>query len=286
MSKRKLSIILIIFIILVFLINTYSILKLNNELSYSSSIVEPEYEEVTIYSSATPLDDIYEKLDISLSTNEISTFLDSSSCTECMDLSLLGALFTENISDEYKIIYTVSRATSVSFTTNKKTMSDNYGYLVSLKKSTILSLAKQIFKEVTISDDHSTKYNYYNIENFICKKDTCYFNYIPFTKDTTFLDGYKTTTIIQNNTATLKYLYIKFIQSTNEQNFLNSQIYLYDSYNGNEIEKIENYTFYDATSLSNQNIFYMFSSYYDYLPSYEYTFNKNNILISVKKLDN
>lgn len=286
MLKRKLSIILIIIIILVFLVNTYNILKLNNELTYSSSIVEPEYEEVTIYSSATPLDDIYEKLDISLSINEIPTFLDSSSCTDCMDLSLLGAIFTEKIPEEYKIIYAVSRATSKAFTNNKETMSDNYGYLVSLKKSTIILLAKQIFKEVTIPDNYSTKYNYYNIENFVCKKDTCYYNYIPFTKDITFMNGYKTKIIVQNNLAILNYLYINYNHITEEQNILNSNIYLYDTYNGKEIEKVENYTFYNTSNLNNQNIFNIFSHYYDYLPSYEYTFNENNILISVKKLDN
>lgn len=286
MKKSNTIIILIVFIcIFISILGIYHLSKTTFEATAITSSSEEEYEEVTIYSSATPLDSVYEKLDISLSTEEIPEFLDSSSCTKCMGNNLLGSMFNENISNEYKIMYIINRATSMAFSYDEETMSSNYGYIVSLKKTTIEKLARQIFNDIAIPEKYSNKYNYYTIEDFTCKKENCYYNYVPFKLTNPVITGYETKTYFKNNIATLNYFYIKYnekIEVNNELGTIKTNIYLYDEYNGQEITKFEDYTFYSEST----NIFDTFSSFYESLPTYEYTFNEKNVLISVKKLDN
>ena len=289
MKKNKVLVISIIFLcLLVIFLYLYNSHKKTTPVETPVTETE-EYEEITIYSGATPLDSIFENIDISLNTEEIPSFLDSSSIPSCMQSTLVGAMFKDEISNEYKIIYSVNRATWIAFNYDETTMSENYGYIVSLKKETVEKLVKQIFKDVTIPEKFTTKYSYYGIEDFICKKDNCYYTYIPFGITGDVITGYETKTTIIDNIATLNYFYIQYGNSltTNEEiGTITTNISLSNTHTSKELISLKEYTFYPETSPDSTIIFDTFSPYFESLPTYEYTFDENNVLISVKKLDN
>lgn len=282
LENNKLSIIIIIISLLA--ITILAIYSNTRSLSDKKSNYEL-IKEKDIYSGAVSLDSIFNKLDISLAPEEIPEFIDSSSCPTCMHNDLVGDMLNEQISDEFKLIYILNRATWKAFEVDENTMTDNYGFIVSVERNTIKKLAKQVFDSITIPQKLQDDYYYYGINDIVCMEESCYYTYTPFGLTGHVVDGYEVKTTFDGTTATVNAIYIEYGQTKNENielETLTTSVKLKDYHEGKTINEYEEYTFKYETSETSTNIYDEFSKYYTAIPTYEYKF-ENNILKSIIK---
>lgn len=282
-ENNKLSI-LIIFISLIAIV-TLAIYSRNlgqHELSDNEEITD----EKEIYRGAVSLDSIFSNLDISLTDEEIPDFIDSSSISGVTHTKFIGAMLNEEISNEYKLIYTINRATWMAFNVDSTKMENNYGYIVSVKKDNLKKLATQIFTDFEIPENLQKGYYYLGINDLVCMKESCYYTYHTFGLTGHVFNGYEIKTIYNDNIATAQALYIEYgtsISLNDNLEALTTSVTLKDSYDGKKISSYQSYTFKYETSPYTTYIFDEFSQYYEDIPTYEYTFDNNNVLLKVEE---
>lgn len=282
-ENNKVSI-LIIFISLVAIIALaiYSSNRGKNEVSDNNEITD----EKEIYSGAVSLDSIFSNLDVSLTDEEIPDFIDSSSIPEVMHTNFIGAMLNEEISNEYKLVYILNRATWKAFDIEPTQMGNNYGYIVSVKKETINKLAKQVFSNFEIPKNLQKGYYYLGINDLVCMEESCYYTYTTFGITGHVINGYEVKTIYNDNIATAQAIYIEYgtsVSLNDNLETLTTAVTLKDSYGGKKISSYQTYTFKYETSPDTTYIFDEFSQYYEDIPTYEYTFDNNNILLKVEE---
>lgn len=282
-ENNKVSILIIfISIIAIIALAIYSSNRGKHELSDNNEITD----EKEIYSGAVSLDSIFSNLDISLTDEEIPDFIDSSSDPGVMHSKFIGAMLNEEISNEYKLIYTINRATWMAFDVNSTKMENNYGYIVSVKKDNLKKLATQIFTDFEIPETLQKGYYYLGINDLVCMEESCYYTYNTFGLTGHVFNGYEIKTIYNDNIATAQALYIEYGTSTSLNDnlgTLTTSVTLKDSYDGKKISSYQNYTFKYETSPYTTYIFDEFSQYYEDIPTYEYTFDNNNVLLKVQE---
>ncbi len=282
-NNNKLSII-IIFISII----TISVLALYSNSKIDTTNTQKNYElekEKEIYSAAYSLDSIFANLNISLKQTEIKDFIDSSSCVNCMHDNLVGDMLSDNISNEFKLAYTLNRATWAAFDEKEEVMSENYGYVVSVKRSTIKKLAKQIFDDIEVPKSISKKYYYYGVNDIVCMEESCYYSYSPWGLTGEVIDGYELKTEINKNVATTSFIYAEYgdnLTSNDVLNTLTGNITLKEEHNGLTVKQLSNYTFKKDMDAQDVNIYNEFSQYYKNSPTYIYTF-ENMVLKKVEK---
>lgn len=284
LENNKLSIfIIIVSITAILALSFYSTNREKPKKTNYNYNIEKEKE---IYSGAVSLDNIFNKLDISLKDEEINDFVASSSCYACMDTALVGAMFNEEISPEYKLIYTLNRATWQAFEIDEKTMSENYDYIVSVKRKTIEKLGKKIFKDFIIPKKLNKKYSYYGLKDLVCMEESCYYSYSTFGITGHVINGYESKIVDSNNgIKTAQAFYITYgtsIKENMELETLTADVTLSETIDSTPIAKYDSYVFKYETGPDTTNIFDEFSKYYQNIPTYEYYFD-NNILSKVIK---
>ena len=131
-EKNNKGIIIIVFILILILaiggpLIAYKILLDETPTNEKTPIIEEEtdeqdeedddYGDITIPEEIpdSQLDQIFKKLIFTQDNEAKLDLIDSSSCPNCMSENLLGAMINENISDEYKLVYTLSKATWQAF---------------------------------------------------------------------------------------------------------------------------------------------------------------------------
>lgn len=282
-ENKKLSLIIIIIsIIAMITLTIYS----NNRIKSKEPNNNETSNEKETPNGEISLDSIFNNLDISLSTEEIPDFIDSSSVPETMNNQFIGAMLNEKISNEYKLIYTINRATWKAFDKDYSTMENNYGNTISIKTDTIKKLASQIFSDFEMPEELPKDYHYQGIYNLVCTEESCYYTYEIFCLINIVNTGYKIKTTYNNNIATSQAIYIEYnslVSVNDESDTLTADITLKNSYNGNTISSYENYTFKKETSPYTTYIFDEFSQYYEKIPTFEYTFDNSNVLLKVEE---
>lgn len=245
---------------------------------------EPEIKEEEDDKTIT-FDNLFASMDISLNDDEIIDFIHSTSTSEFQSDNLTGNMFQEEISDEFKVIYTISRATWKAFDVNETFMASNYGTKVNLKKSTIEKLAKQVFNDVTIPEKITKDSKYGGIYDISCSEDNCTYSYTTFGLVAPVLSGYEAPLTKEGNNYIVKPIFIEYENETDSNNEIIADIILKDRHDGKVIKTLKQQKLSTLESEEEpRNPYYnSLSKYYTNLPTYTYEFNEENVLLSVKK---
>lgn len=247
---------------------------------------EPEIKEDEEDKTIT-FDNLFASMDISLNDDEILDFINSTSTSGFQSDNLTGNMFQEEISNEFKVIYTISRATWKAFDENETFMASNYGTKVNLKKSTIEKLAKQIFTDVTLPAEITKDSKYGGIFDISCSEDICTYSYTTFGLVAPVISGFEAPLTKEGNSYKVKPIYIEYEKITplDDNDDIMADIILKDRHDGKIIKtlKQQKLSAIENKEDSRNPYYNSLSKYYTNIPTYTYEFNEENVLLSVKK---
>lgn len=249
---------------------------------------EEEHTEVTIPEEIpdSQLDIIFKKIVFTQNNEAKLDLIDSSSCPKCMSDNLLGAMINENISDEYKLIYTLSKATWQAFDEEYNLMESNYNNKVTVKKETIEKLANQIFAEFKFPTSIAKDTWYYGIYDITCTTETCSYSYSTFGAIGVMDEGYliKTNETINLIEAQVIYLEVEDVKmSETNDNKVVGNFKLYQKHNSELITELKDFEMEPSSSEYETKEYDTFSPYFSKIDTYKYGFDKENRLKSVTK---
>ncbi len=229
------------------------------------------------------LDKYLDKYTYTVTEEDKLKLINSTNLRRCMSDTIYGEMFKENISDEFKLLYTLNEL--VRFIGEKEPNTYLMGS-ITISKSTLLEEARKIFYQVNIPDIYNSQLYYYGTSNISCGNTTCTFTQSTFgLTGITPIDGYETK--IVNNTSSTGIIHIKkiyvdeeFIDYNEETNIYKFNAKLYNSHNGELLKTIENYEL-DLSNSETIDVYELFSPHYDKINEYVYSFDDNNRLLSV-----
>lgn len=233
-------------------------------------------------------------VDVLLKDSEITVNYDdklelvkSSNIKKMMSNELVGEMYKDQISNEYKLLYTIS------FLHNKidesLNNSDRNYKIYQIKKETLLKYARMLFYEVEIPETLNSALKYNNIYNLTCPDDTCnYFTQNPQLLD--FLnDGYEAMLYERGDQIIVDTFYVEYDDihyADNDNQHPIADITIKEKFDGNIIKKLEDYELKLSENLEDYNenaIFYDLINQINESTRYIFTFNDQNVLISVEK---
>lgn len=257
---------------------------INTEEKSKEETKEKDTNTIDNNETITALDDLVLKNDIHLKEEEIYDFIHSSSnLSGWQSENFNGAMFNEEISNEFKLFYTLNRVFGYVYQTN-----DIYsGELVSLKKDTIEILAKQLFLEYEFPEKITKDAWYAGTHDVICDDTKCVFISDTFSILGPAQNEYEGPITKEDTKYIVRPICIEFENEKfldNEDDML-VDIVLKDRHNGNTIKTLEQQK---LSSIENEederNLYYKsLSKYYTNIDTYTYEFNEDNVLVSVKK---
>lgn len=279
MKEKKRIIFTILVLILV--IGVAAIYDSWNIKKSPSTKEEQEVPEKEIYRGATSIDEVMSQVELKIDENTKKELIESSSCKACMSSDLVGAMFNESISEKYKLLYVLNESTFAAFDYDYEFMTENYDFIVSVKKETIEKLGKTIFKEFTIPEKIEENTWYMGISHVDCPNDTCYYQYNTFGLTGSLLEGYETNLQIEGNKIIAKTIYIEYQEtSQKDEEGITANVIVKDRYQGTTKKEWKDYTFPYQEEL---NLYDVFSKDIENPETYIYEFNENNRLVSVTK---
>lgn len=248
---------------------------------------EDEYEEDPITPEPVLPEENILSLDKYLDENHYvvmeedkETLINSTNLRNCMSDEIYGEMFKETISDDFKLIYT---ANTLVRHIGEKNPNLIVAGKITIKQSTLIKYASEIFSYVVLPSTFNTDLHYFGTTNLSCEDGDC-----TFTQDTfgvtgiTPIDGYETKLTKVEQFIIAKKIYVddEMINFNNETNIYTSNIKLYNDHNGELLKTIDNY----EMDLSKEiNVYEEFSSYYETIDEYTYTFDDSNRLVKVNK---
>ena len=302
-EKNNKGIIIIVFILILILaiggpLIAYKILLDETPTNEKTPIIEEEtdeqdeedddYGDITIPEEIpdSQLDQIFKKLVFTQDNEAKLDLIDSSSCPNCMSENLLGAMINENISDEYKLVYTLSKATWQAFDEEYDLMESNYNNKVTIKKETIEKLANQIFADFKFPTSITKDTWYYGIYDITCTTETCSYSYSTFGAIGVMREGYllKTNETINLIEAQVIYLEVEDAKmSETDDNKVVGNFKLYQTHNGVLVTELKDFEIEPSSSEHDTKEFDTFSKYFSKIDTYKYGFDKENRLKTVTK---
>lgn len=236
-------------------------------------------EENDPYEEATPLDKLLISYPYTVTKEDRLTLINSTNCEQCMNPSIIGEMYKDKISDNYKLIYTANKL--IRHLDDNQTESI-YG-LITINEKTLLENARKIWKDVNIPSNFDKELFYFGTYGLTCKNDTC-----SFTQDTfgaigvTPLIGYATKTNEIDNTIEVDKIYVKEgnVDYDPETDMAILDVELYNDYQRELIKELKEY----RLDLSQEiDVYETFSPYYETIDKHLFIFDEQNTLISVKK---
>lgn len=230
------------------------------------------------------MDEYLEQIDFVVASDTRKDLINSTNCIECSSSAIHGEMFKEDISDNYKLLYTVHEMWGYLEDNYEKI--ENYQPLygdVTISEKVLLSNAKKIFKDVEIPTYFDTNLFYMGTSALTCNNGTCTFNQTTFglTGVSPFF-GYETKIEQYGNDFKVQQIYLEdeYIEFDEEKNKYIFNIKLYDTKGGNLIKELNEY----EIDLDKQvDAISEFSQYYNEINTYIFKFDENNTLIEVEK---
>lgn len=222
------------------------------------------------------IDKLLEKTKIEVTKEDRIDLINSSNCNGAMNEKYVGEMFREEISDEYKLLYTLSAITSEVSNQYYEESSDMWGNTITISKTNLLKYAHLYFKDVTIPESIDANLYYRGVSELNCNFEKCTFNVTTFGL-TGYQSEYVTKITDSDEKIQIKYLYREW-KIDDETQFIAK---IYDKKNGNLKKEI---TFTYEEEVNEKKDMDLFQ-YYNPSLSVEYTFDENNALVSVKRLD-
>ena len=248
---------------------------------------EPEQEKDPEFPNHIDIDAALKNLKIEVTNEDKFNLISSSNVQGYMSDQFLGEMYKEQISDQYKLLYTIS------FLHNKMNEAsiDYYGDNAAkkIKKETLLNYAKMLFNEVNIPSNLDNSLHYAFNANLTCYQEIC-----TYTSEVTGItapisNGYEVNTYDRGNQIIVDAFYVEY---NNEEfkdydyNYIYADITLKDKYNGKELKNLTNYKLQissDTEELDDNHIFLTLGSELDEIPRYTFKFNDKNVLLSVEQ---
>ena len=248
---------------------------------------EPEQEKDPEFPNHIDIDAALKNLKIEVTNEDKFNLITSSNVQGYMSDQFLGEMYKEQISDQYKLLYTIS------FLHNKMNEAsvDYYGDNAAKKinKETLLNYAKMLFNEVNIPSNLDNSLHYAFNANLTCYQEIC-----TYTSEVTGItapisNGYEVNTYDRGDQVIVDAFYVEY---NNEEfkdydyNYIYADITLKDKYNGKELKNLTNYKLQissDTEELDDNHIFLTLGSELDEIPRYTFKFNDKNVLLSVEQ---
>ncbi len=248
---------------------------------YDDDYYDDEYYEEE--ESVVNLDKYLDKYTYKVTENDKLKLINVTNIRNCMSEEIYGEMFKENISNEFKLLYTLNELIRfVGAETEEAAIAGE----VTISRSVLLENARKIFYNVEIPQVFNTKLYFFGTFNLSCNSTTCTFNQETFgATGITPIDGYETK--IVNNTSSTGIIHIKkiyvdeeFIDYNDETSIYTFNAKLYNNHNGELLKTIENYEL-DLSNPETINVYDLFSPHYEKINEYVYSFDDNNRLLSV-----
>ncbi len=277
-SKIKISIIVFIILIVAMLTYNYATKEKPKDLDNEKRISEISKEN-------NEYDDLINKLEYKLTSEDKMDLINSSSCKKCMSEELLGSMFTINIPSRFKMMYVLKRITYDAFELDENYMIDNYGTPVTLKRSTIEKYGKVFFDNFEIPSSKLTNVHYYGINNVTCDLDNCSYTYETFGLVDLLTDGYEIKYTEENNTSIVNTIYLEYSNFTSiTDETVTATVSVKASHTGVELKPANVYNLKLKEGKYDPVIFNTVTANSQTLSTYKYVFTDKQSLISVEKL--
>lgn len=248
---------------------------------------EPEQEKDPEFPNHIDIDVALKNLKIEVTNEDKFNLISSSNVQGYMSDQFLGEMYKEQISDQYKLLYTISFLHGKMNDASIDYYGDNAAKKI--KKETLLNYAKMLFNEVNIPSNLDNNLHYAFNANLTCYQEIC-----TYTSEVTGItapisNGYEVNTYDRGDQIIVDAFYVEY---NNEEfkdydyNYIYSDITLKDKYNGKELKKLTNYKLQissDTEELDDNHIFLALGSELDEIPRYTFKFNDKNVLLSVEQ---
>lgn len=234
---------------------------------------DKEPEDVITY-----LDPLVKNIKFTITEQDKINLIKSTDCELCVSDVLLAEMYNDEISDNYKLIYTASLLTRYI----EETHTGLYAGEMSIKQDTLLSFAKQIWGEVEVPELFNINLFYYGIHSLSCEYGTCTFGRDTFgVTGVTQFNGYETKTIVEGNKIKANTVFIvsEFVEHREEDDKYIFDIKIYDKKDGKLIKEVKSYEEKDDYV----DAFEEFEIDTKDLTTYIYTFDKENRLVSAER---
>lgn len=240
-------------------------------------IEEPEITDPD--EEATPIDKLLITHPYKVTKESRLNLISSTDCEQCMSEAIIGEMYKNDISDNYKLIYT---ANQLIRHLDDKQAEGLYG-LITIEEETLLANAKKIFKEVKIPNSFNNNLFYFGTYGLTCEKNLCSFTQETFgALGVTPIIGYATKTNEEDNTIEVDKIYVKEgnIDYDPETDMAILDVELYNDYKGVLIKELKEY----RLDLSKEiDVYEAFSPYYESIDKHLFIFDEQNALVSVGK---
>ena len=248
---------------------------------------EPEQEKDPEFPNHIDIDAALKNLKIEVTNEDKFKLISSSNVQGYMSDQFLGEMYKEQISDQYKLLYTISFLHKKMNEASIDYYGDNAAKKI--KKETLLNYAKMLFNEVNIPSNLDNSLHYAFNANLTCYQEIC-----TYTSEVTGItapisNGYEVNTYDRGDQIIVDAFYVEY---NNEEfkdydyNYIYADITLKDKYNGKELKNLTNYKLQissDTEELDDNHIFLTLASELDEIPRYTFKFNDKNVLLSVEQ---
>lgn len=257
---------------------------------------EPEEPEVPVveepkepeeFPDHVDIDAALKSLTIEVTNEDKFNLISSSNVQGYMSDEFIGEMYKEQISDQYKLLYTISFLHSKMNDASIDYYGDNAAKKI--KKETLLNYAKMLFNEVNIPSNLDNSLHYAFNANLTCYQEIC-----TYTSEVTGItapisNGYEVNTYDRGDQIIVDAFYVEYNNEEfkdDDYNYIYADITLKDKYNGKELKKLTNYKLQissDTEELDDNHIFLALGSELDEIPRYIFKFNEKKVLLSVEK---
>ena len=240
-------------------------------------IEEPEITDPD--EEATPIDKMLITHPYKVTKESRLNLINSTDCEQCMSEAIIGEMYKDNISDNYKLIYT---ANQLIRHLDDKQEDGLYG-LITIEEKTLLTNAQKIFKDVKIPNNFNNNLFYYGTYGLTCKNNLCSFTQETFGAiGVTPIIGYATKKNEVDNTIEVDKIYVKEgnIDYDPETDMAILDVELYNDYKGELVKELKEY----RLDLSQEiDVYEAFSPYFESIDKHLFIFDEQNALVSVGK---
>lgn len=248
---------------------------------------EPEQEKDPEFPNHIDIDAALKNLKIEVTNEDKFNLISSSNVQGYMSDQFLGEMYKEQISDQYKLLYTISFLHGKMNEASVDYYGDNAAKKI--KKETLLNYAKMLFNEVNIPSNLDNSLHYAFNANLTCYQEIC-----TYTSEVTGItapisNGYEVNTYDRGDQIIVDAFYVEYNNEEfkdDDYNYIYADITLKDKYNGKELKKLTNYKLQissDTEELDDNHIFLTLGSELDEIPRYTFKFNDKNVLLSVEQ---
>ena len=232
------------------------------------------------------LDSYIAKANFKVTKEDRETLINSTNCSMCLTSSLYGEMYKDEISNNYKLLYTVHELWSLTY--NEISDTDNHMDWfgdVTISETILLENAKKIFDKVELPPSFNKDLFYMGTSGLVCTNGICTFNQSTFgATGISPFSGYENKLTTEGNNIKVEQLYIEdeYVNYNEENDTYIFDIKLYDKKGGNLIKEFKSYEIDLNGEFDPYETFFI---YYDKVQTYIYKFDDNNKLLEVTKVD-